>query len=247
MSNLTFRPRPINVNRKMPIVKHETDFEVEPTISRSVPQMPTGMDPEDAAERHIRDAMARVYRPNVKFSEIPTPTFRTVPGYESNPENPFIQPNTYIRFKTKSVSDLSRITEYDLEPCDEEFLDTYNKHSSKIMDANTLEIIIDRIEKARCQNKYKMLPLSAIKKMLSKHLDPDFIEGVYAYWDQKVEKSSTHFFIPRFQRTPAFSDPSPFVAFRPREKEPRQRKARTNNKTAYKLSLIHISEPTRPY
>ena len=50
MSGLSFRPRPIDVNRHIPIIRKEIegeDVELTGVISRSLPLMPTGMEAED--------------------------------------------------------------------------------------------------------------------------------------------------------------------------------------------------------
>jgi hypothetical protein len=50
ISGLSFRPRPIDVNKTIPIIRKELeveDPELTGVISRSLPLMPTGMEAED--------------------------------------------------------------------------------------------------------------------------------------------------------------------------------------------------------
>lgn len=58
MSNLSFRPRPIDVNRAIPIFTDadaeeldDRDYGSVSGLSRSVPQMPTGMEAEEEEVR----------------------------------------------------------------------------------------------------------------------------------------------------------------------------------------------------
>lgn len=64
MSNLPFqfRPRPIDINKAIPIVRKEINpDELEPgLISRGVPQMPTGMEAEDEEVR-----LFSIFSPNI--------------------------------------------------------------------------------------------------------------------------------------------------------------------------------------
>ncbi len=46
MSGLSFRPRPIDINKQMPIIREENVGE-DIGVFRSVPKIATGMEPED--------------------------------------------------------------------------------------------------------------------------------------------------------------------------------------------------------
>jgi len=101
-SNLAFRPRPIDINKPLPIIRQEVEDEDVPTgISRSVPKMPTGMDPEDEEEKHIQKAIAASLKPASRTeAEIPTPSVRLVESYftTKNPGN-FARTQAYVKYK----------------------------------------------------------------------------------------------------------------------------------------------------
>jgi len=118
MSNLTFRPRPLDIHKQMPIVRTDADFDYE-GVSRSVPQMPTGMDPEDEEvfiinliscvthsktfkEQHIQEAIARSLQPSLQPSEIPTPNCRIVEEYMREKVEPWEHKATFILYNGMS-------------------------------------------------------------------------------------------------------------------------------------------------
>eukprot|EP01089_Gocevia_fonbrunei_P000057 TRINITY_DN10037_c0_g1_i1.p1 TRINITY_DN10037_c0_g1~~TRINITY_DN10037_c0_g1_i1.p1 ORF type:complete len:118 (+),score=16.20 TRINITY_DN10037_c0_g1_i1:120-473(+) len=101
MSSLTFRPRAIDITKRMPIIRKELENDTGSGVHRSVPQMPAGMDPEDEEEQHIQEAIARSLEPSVQnASEIPTPSCKIVPDYADDPGD-FVLPSSYIRYKRK--------------------------------------------------------------------------------------------------------------------------------------------------
>jgi hypothetical protein len=54
MSGTSFRPRPLDVNRPIPVIRKEVEDDDMITISRSVPELPTGMDmAEEAVMRNL--------------------------------------------------------------------------------------------------------------------------------------------------------------------------------------------------
>jgi len=49
MANLSFRPRPLDVNKKIPIFRTEIEDAIDIGIGRSVPLLPTGMEEAEEA------------------------------------------------------------------------------------------------------------------------------------------------------------------------------------------------------
>jgi hypothetical protein len=104
LSNLAFRPRPIDVNRPIPIIRHEIEDEESAGVSRSVPKMPTGMEHEDEEEIHIQNAIAASLVPSAETTVIPTPSVRLVESYftTKHPET-WSRPQAYVKYKGKLV------------------------------------------------------------------------------------------------------------------------------------------------
>lgn len=145
-SGLSFRPRPIDVDKKVPIVRRDVELEEPEGISRSVPEMPTGMEAEDEEEAHIQEAIKQSLKAVPDKVSIPTPDIRIVPGYDEEKVPPFILPPGYVRYFDKTLDELDQEVEYDLDSEDRKFLKTMAKKGFELGE-NQLESIIDRFEK----------------------------------------------------------------------------------------------------
>jgi enhancer of polycomb-like protein len=110
LGSLSFRPRPLDVNKSIPIIRDLPELD-DSNNNRSVPQMPTGMEAEEEEEAHIQEAIKRSLK---AFSEqnkeegieIPTPRVVIVEGYDQENVKPWVKPQTYVRTKGKKVQRL---------------------------------------------------------------------------------------------------------------------------------------------
>jgi hypothetical protein len=145
-SGLSFRPRPIDVDKKVPIVRRDVELEEPEGISRSVPEMPTGMEAEDEEEAHIQEAIKQSLKAVPDRVSIPTPDIRIVPGYDEEKVDPFVVPFSYIRFYEKTMDEQDQEVEYDLDSDDRKFLKEITKKGVSLTEEH-LESVIDRLEK----------------------------------------------------------------------------------------------------
>ncbi|KAL6047693.1 putative High mobility group protein B3 [Balamuthia mandrillaris] len=258
MSGLTFRPRPIDITKLMPIVR--ADFS-EDGVHRGVPQMPTGMDPEDEEEKHIQEAIERSLSTSQAKAEaeIPTPTVVTVESWFKEKVQPFHPPEAYIAYSAPQGEALDKCVEYDLEPDDYDFLNRYNSaNTKKPMSEETMEFIIDRLEKLRAKNKFKPFSVEKAEQFIGNERNTSIkahhIVAVYNYWTEK-RKGLKWPLIIRLQPPPNPDDPSPFVAFRPhpyyahlqKRKQQQQQQNRKNDRGVHRklTQLRHDFERAR--
>jgi hypothetical protein len=83
MRDLSFRPRPLDVNRPIPVIRKEIEFD----ISRSVPELPNGMEEEDIPLMGMD-------------VDIPTPVVKVVEGWDTEVDlYPLNRTQTYIRYE----------------------------------------------------------------------------------------------------------------------------------------------------
>lgn len=241
MSGLSFRPRPIDISKPIPIIRADSeDYEEIIKLAVTVPKIATGMDPEDEEEKHIREAIKRSLNAQANPSDyaIPTPTFKIV---EEPEEPPFERKTSYYHFHIPTQDELDAMVEYDLDDSDCEWLEQYNKElkGGRRLSEDGLEFIIDRLEKAHCYSKSKALTQVQAEKVLAEDsthkVPPNHVGPVYKHW-MKKRKGRKQPLLERFHEPPAFDDPSPLVAFRPREPFSKQLKKtgnRKNDKIAY--------------
>jgi enhancer of polycomb-like protein len=246
MANLNFRPRPIDINRAIPIF---TDAEAEELddrdytsvsgVSRGVPKMPTGMEAEDEEEAHIQEAIKRSLKQweseGKEIVDIPTPKVKIVKDYDDDEKiiKPFIRPQVYIKWKDYTPDELDQTIEYDMDSEDENFLNQINANK-KILSEAKFEYLIDRFEKETDKN--GDIPSFELVEQLIPFKN-QILQIIYNYWIDKRKK----FKIPlnyRFLKPPDPDDPSPYKAFRPRTEEKLKRKYRKNDQT----SLVRMKQ-----
>lgn len=100
MSRLSFRPRPLDIHKKLPIVKSVKDFEDDdvPTSTRNSQLLRLAADAAAAAagENEVHHQSPTTNTKKVS-PEIPTPQFVVVETYERDYSRTFAQPNSYLR------------------------------------------------------------------------------------------------------------------------------------------------------
>ncbi|KAL6964536.1 hypothetical protein U1Q18_035588 [Sarracenia purpurea var. burkii] len=119
MSRLSFRPRPLDIHKKLPIVKSVKDFEDEetPTSTRNAQIQRLAAEAENEVQQIPSKKVA---------SEIPTPQFVVVDTYERDYSQTFTQPTSYLRARG-ARAELGDFVEYDLDNEDEDWLEEFNE------------------------------------------------------------------------------------------------------------------------
>lgn len=97
MSRLSIRPRPLDIHKKLPIVKSVKDFEDDdaPTSSSTRNSHLLLRHASFDSSNDVQPSPAAAKK--LAASEIPTPQFVVVDTYERDYSRTFFQPNSYLR------------------------------------------------------------------------------------------------------------------------------------------------------
>ncbi|KAH0982226.1 hypothetical protein GBA52_009403 [Prunus armeniaca] len=226
MSRLSFRPRPLDIHKKLPIVKSVKDFEDDdtPTSTRNSQLLRL------AADAAIETEVPQTPTNKKLAPEIPTPQFVIVDTYERDYSRTFAQPNSYLRARG-ARAELGEFVEYDLDNEDEDWLYEFNKEKN-ILAPDKLESIIFKLEvldhKAReragviTPTLASPIPVLLQHDVASEALQPQslryaVIQSIYNYWKEKRERWQKPI-LRRLQPPPPVNDTNPYNVFRPREK-----------------------------
>ncbi|XP_021819918.1 uncharacterized protein LOC110761683 [Prunus avium] len=226
MSRLSFRPRPLDIHKKLPIVKSVKDFEDDdtPTSTRNSQLLRL------AADAAIETEVPQTPTNKKLAPEIPTPQFVVVDTYERDYSRTFAQPNSYLRARG-ARAELGEFVEYDLDNEDEDWLYEFNKEKN-ILAPDKLESIIFKLEvldhKAReragviTPTLASPIPVLLQHDVASEALQPQslryaVIQSIYNYWKEKRERWQKPI-LRRLQPPPPVNDTNPYNVFRPREK-----------------------------
>ncbi|MQL73240.1 hypothetical protein Taro_005584 [Colocasia esculenta] len=120
MSRLSFRPRPLDIHKKIPIVKSIKEFEDDDApavVSTRNSHLP----------RVVAETKNEVHRKCSKkvTSEIPIPQFVVVDTYERDYLCTFREPLSYVRGRGVRA-EFGEFVEYDLDDEDEDWLQDFN-------------------------------------------------------------------------------------------------------------------------
>ncbi|KAL5972286.1 hypothetical protein ACLOJK_041539 [Asimina triloba] len=136
MSRLSFRPRPLDIHKKLPIVKSIKDFE-DDDVTASTRNSQLLRLAAEADEVH--------HTPTKKSApEIPIPQFVVVDSYERDYSRTFGQPTSYLRARG-ARAEIGEFVEYDLDNEDEDWLEEFNRER-KIIAPEKLEVILFKLE-----------------------------------------------------------------------------------------------------
>lgn len=223
MSRLSFRPRPLDIHKKLPIVKSFKDFEDEeiPTSTRNSQILRFAVEADNEVH-HV---------PNKKLApEIPTPQFDVVDTYERDYSRTFSQPTSYLRGRG-ARAELGEFVEYDLDNEDEDWLQEFN-NETEILSPERFESFLFKLEvldhKAReragviTPTLGSPIPVLLHRDAASEALQWHSITGrefhsIYSYWREKRERWQKPI-LRRLQPPPPLNDTNPYNVFRPREK-----------------------------
>ncbi|KAL1811726.1 hypothetical protein DCAR_0623855 [Daucus carota subsp. sativus] len=223
MSRLSFRPRPLDIHKKLPIVKNFKDFEDDDTPSstrnhmlRLTAEPDIEVQPQVPTKKHA--------------SEIPTPEFVIVGTYERDYSRTFNQPTSYLRARG-ARAEIGEFVEYDLDNEDEDWLQEYNR-DRKTLEAEKLETILFKLEaldhKAR-ERAGVIAPTlgspvsvlltfdAAVEALQALSINFGVFRSIYNYWKEKRDRWQKPI-LRRLQPPPPVNDTNPYNVFRPREK-----------------------------
>ncbi|XP_065863603.1 uncharacterized protein [Euphorbia lathyris] len=226
MSRLSFRPRPLDIHKKLPILKSVKDFEDDetPTSTRNSQLLRVAAAEVDNEVQHV---------PSKRLaSEIPTPQFVDVDTYERDYACTFSQPTSYLRARG-ARAELGEFVEYDLDNEDEDWLQEFNKER-KSLAPERFETFLFKLEvldhKAReragviTPTLGSPIPVllqfeNAIEAMQAQvqSIRYQVFQSVYSYWKEKRERWQKPI-LRRLQPPPPVNDTNPYNVFRPREK-----------------------------
>ena len=132
-----FRPRPIDIDKPMPIFHEEVDDD----SSRIGPEVKTGMEEVEEQELHFQEALKLFNKKNQSIIAIPTPNVEIVKGYDEEETDPFNPPHSsYIKYQEPFHQ-----VEYDMEEDDFDFLDDLLMSGHQLKE-DEYEWLIDRFE-----------------------------------------------------------------------------------------------------
>ncbi|KAF7820021.1 enhancer of polycomb-like protein 2-like [Senna tora] len=228
MSRLSFRPRPLDIHKKLPIVKSIKDFEDDeaPASTRNAQAQLLRLAPE------VDNEVWTVHQvPSKKVAaEIPTPQFVVVDTYERDYSCTFSQPTSYLRARG-ARAELGEFVEYDLDNEDDDWLSEFNKEQ-KTLTPEMLEVLLFKLEvldhKAReragviTPTLGSPIPVllrfdAAIEALQAHSIKYTILQSVYDYWKEKRERWQKPI-LRRLQPPPPVNDTNPYNVFRPREK-----------------------------
>ncbi|GAY56973.1 hypothetical protein CUMW_175870 [Citrus unshiu] len=157
MSRLSIRPRPLDIHKKLPIVKSFKDFEDDnndtnpPTSSIAANTTPSATTTRNShllrlnSSSFDHDSQEVHQVPSKKSaSEIPTPQFVVVDTYERDYSQTFDQPTSYLRARG-ARAELGDFVEYDLDNEDEDWLDEFNR-DQKLLPPEKFETLMFKLE-----------------------------------------------------------------------------------------------------
>ncbi|CAI6008814.1 unnamed protein product [Closterium sp. NIES-65] len=266
MNRPSFRPRPVDINKKLAIVRSTDELNAEDEgVSRTVHHGHIALDAENEQVQTILPAPSKK-GPSV---EIPTPHCGVVEAYDKLYPANFRQPSSYIRSKHVRQDD-GVYVEYDLDDEDEDWLEVLNQNRL-LLAADRLEWMIYQMElldaRARAKAGTAMLagavdqtgaagqvssggvrvPVllqqqQAVDALRAQVPRQAIIAAAYDYWRSKRERWGKPI-LRRLQPSPAITDTNPFNVFRPRERAHRpntRRMQRRENDMASYEKLVRV-------
>ncbi|CAL7933254.1 unnamed protein product [Xylocopa violacea] len=227
MSKLSFRARPLDASKPMPIYMAEElpDLPDYSAINRVVPQMPSGMEKEEECEHHLQRAICTGLI-------IPTPEvtdLTDVEAYDKIYPADYKLPCQLIHMQPFAME--QDFPDYDMDSEDEKWVAV----QSRKMDLTPLQFeeMMDRLEKSSGQT---VVTLNEAKALLKE--DDDLIIAVFDYWLNKRLKTQ-HPLLLTVKTEHRFGSAAnnPYLAFRRRTDKMQTRKHRKNDETSYEKML----------
>ncbi|CAA6672372.1 unnamed protein product [Spirodela intermedia] len=226
MNRLSFRPRPLDIHKRLPIVKSIKEFEDDdaPTTTSTRSSQLQRIAAETSNEVPATTSSKKA------ASEIPIPEYVIVDTYERDYTCTFRQPTSYIRARG-ARAEIGEFTEYDLDDEDEDWLEEFNNERN-ILSAEKFESLLFKLEVLdhKTRERAGILALtfgspapvllqldSAAEAIQSQSIRYTVFQSVYNYWKKKREQWRKPI-LRRLQPPPPVNDTNPYNVFRPREK-----------------------------
>lgn len=191
MSRLSFRPRPLDIHKKLPIVKSIKDLDFEDSNVGRAAHSSNDVECENLVLTPAKKAGTG--------SEIPTPQFLVVDSYEKDYTQSFVQPPSYIRGRP-ARNENTEFCEYDLDNDDEIWLLQFN-NDRKILQPEKFEMMLYKLEimdHKTAERQGSLVPvlgapipivltkdvaIEVLKQVINR---PTVLGAVYDYWRIKV-------------------------------------------------------------
>nr|XP_043624734.1 uncharacterized protein LOC122596249 [Erigeron canadensis] len=223
MNRPSVRPRPLDIHKKLPILKSIKDFEDDDTPTSTRTQLLRLIaEPDDTQVQQVASKKT--------VSEIPIPEYVIVDTYERDYSPTFKQPTSYLRARGVR-GEIGEFVEYDLDNEDEDWLEEFNKEKD-ILPAEKLETILFKLEvldhkareKAGVINPTLGAPVpvlltfdAAVEALQALSIKYGVFQSIYNYWREKRERWQKPV-LRHLQPPPPVNDTNPYNVFRPREK-----------------------------
>ncbi|KAM7258487.1 hypothetical protein ACFE04_014228 [Oxalis oulophora] len=254
MSRLSIRPRPLDIHKKLPIVKSLKDFEDDDALTPRNSQFL-----RFAAAATATDTESEVQHvPAKKLAhEIPIPDSVIVDTYERDYSQTFNQPNSYLR-AGGTRAELGDFIEYDLDNEDEDWLQEFNRDEEILM-PEKFETVLFKLEVLDFKARERagviahilgalvpvLLQRDAAYEVVQVHsISYSVFQSVYNYWKEKRERWQKPI-LRRLQPPPPANDTNPFNVFRPREKAHRLHTRRMQRRENNVLSFEKLRQVRR--
>ncbi|RRT66945.1 hypothetical protein B296_00039728 [Ensete ventricosum] len=260
MSRLSFRPRPLDIHKKLPIVKSVKEFDDEEVPATAASTRNSHL-LRIATENEVHQTPSKA---SSSSQEIPTPQFSVVDTYERDYTPTFTQTASYIRGRG-ARAEISEFVEYDLDNEDDGWLEEFN-YEGKTLTPEKFEIILFKLEvmdhKARERAGVitptfgSPIPVLLQLDAAEEALQPlcvryPVFQSVYNYWKLKREQWQKPI-LRRLQPPPPVNDTNPYNVFRPRERahrlHTRRMQRRENNVQSFEklrqvtfIALSHVT------
>ncbi|XP_060785245.1 enhancer of polycomb homolog 2 [Neoarius graeffei] len=235
MSKLSFRARALDAAKPLPVYCNGDipDLTDCVSISRAVPQMPTGMEKEEESEHHLQRAICaqQVFREKKDSMVIPVPEAQgSITYYDRLYKGDFLQPKQLIHIQPFGLD--SEQPDYDMDSEDETLLNRLNRKME--LKPLQFEIMVDRLEKASAN---QLVTLQEAKLLLNE--DDYLLKSVYDYWVRKRKNCCGPSLIPqiRQEKRDGSTNNDAYVAFRRRTEKMQTRKNRKNDEASYEKML----------
>ncbi|URD90080.1 Sodium hydrogen exchanger [Musa troglodytarum] len=138
MSRLSFRPRPLDIHKKLPIVKSVKEFDDDEASAAAASTRNSHL-LRVATENEVHQTPSKA-----SSQEIPTPQFSVVDTYERDYTPTFTQTASYIRGRG-AWAEIGEFVEYDLDNEDADWLEEFN-YEGKTLTPEKFETILFKLE-----------------------------------------------------------------------------------------------------
>jgi Enhancer of polycomb-like len=261
LRRVNMRERPVTANKKMPVVKNAEDVIFDHDLGQFIPAAAgvaaaaaaaggasaaaVATAAAIAAEKKEQQAQAQ------KVIAIPIPPIQRAANYDSLIKlyRPYAPPDTYVKCILSTGSNI--ITEdhrYDMCIGDLKWLQEYNAEHRDMqpLTEQQLDLLIEAFEKKAyivsinpdCSAEFPLFEAVLIGSN-QKGIKTAHVKAVYQYWIKKRVRLNKAL-MRQYQQPPPPEDPSPYIAFRPREtirrmshRNPKKNDPNSFNKTRF--------------